>query len=526
MGNSSKKLEVLLKYLDQGELVLPEIQRDFVWKKKNIQLLFDSLYRELPIGSMLVWKSQVAVPKKKRKTKHGPIIGNFYGYLLDGQQRLTAIQLVFEGDEKYPLYFSMRPVDEEDPHRNRFCYASRRIKNDPWYIPVSDVLSKNYSTSNIIQNLKNLDEIYLTQDEDAVYACLAKLNSILQYEVGVIEFEQQDYRKATELFVRFNSTGRNLNKSDLASAELALQVEDLVSDRIMPETARYEQYRFTMPFLIRSLASVHTGKGKFTNPSDIWAGSTEKEIEQSWNKTSRALGEVIKFLTGTVRWDSDRWLPSINALIPLIYIFSSTKPTIKDLKLARKWLLLSGAHAYFSGSVYSKLDMILRKLKRAKYGPSMTKLWQLTRRELPKLTEKDFEVRRMSGGIMSLYISILRDKGAVDWIGQTSLEGQVKGHNAELQVHHFFPKRLLLDSGVDTEDINTFANYTIINKSTNLGISDEEPAVYIKKFKIKAKDLRHQCIPSRRSLWKVENYYEFLEERRVLLAKNANAFLK
>ena len=55
MGIANKKLKDLLNRFDAAELVLPEIQRDFVWGKNNVLLLFDSLYRGLPIGSMLVW---------------------------------------------------------------------------------------------------------------------------------------------------------------------------------------------------------------------------------------------------------------------------------------------------------------------------------------------------------------------------------------------------------------------------------------------------------------------------------------
>jgi len=58
MGVTTKSLRTLLDHIDAGELVLPEIQRDFVWSKKNVLLLFDSLYRGLPIGYMLVWKTK------------------------------------------------------------------------------------------------------------------------------------------------------------------------------------------------------------------------------------------------------------------------------------------------------------------------------------------------------------------------------------------------------------------------------------------------------------------------------------
>ena len=63
------------------------------------------MYRRLPVGYMLVWKAKIAVAGKpfkgRKKPKFGQAIDNFYGYLLDGQQRLTAISLVKDGDENH-----------------------------------------------------------------------------------------------------------------------------------------------------------------------------------------------------------------------------------------------------------------------------------------------------------------------------------------------------------------------------------------------------------------------------------------
>ena len=113
VSNVTKPIGKLLEMMDRGKLVLPEIQRDFVWSRKAIKLLIDSFYRGLPIGHMLVWKASVAVEKKAfdhQTLKRGVSLEGFYGYLLDGQQRLTAL-LSPSGrcDEEYPLMFNVWP---------------------------------------------------------------------------------------------------------------------------------------------------------------------------------------------------------------------------------------------------------------------------------------------------------------------------------------------------------------------------------------------------------------------------------
>ena len=44
--------------IDYKQYLRPAIQREFVWNPRQIELLFDSLMRNYPIGSLLMWKVQ------------------------------------------------------------------------------------------------------------------------------------------------------------------------------------------------------------------------------------------------------------------------------------------------------------------------------------------------------------------------------------------------------------------------------------------------------------------------------------
>lgn len=50
-------IEHLVKEVLDGELLLPEMQRDYVWKSTQVRNLFDSLYRGYPSGQLLVWET-------------------------------------------------------------------------------------------------------------------------------------------------------------------------------------------------------------------------------------------------------------------------------------------------------------------------------------------------------------------------------------------------------------------------------------------------------------------------------------
>jgi len=87
--HTTKSLGELLAFIDREQLVLPEIQRDFIWDRRSVLKLFDSLYRQMPIGHMLVWKARQAVRSKgfahRRPPRGAHELDGFFGYLLDGQ---------------------------------------------------------------------------------------------------------------------------------------------------------------------------------------------------------------------------------------------------------------------------------------------------------------------------------------------------------------------------------------------------------------------------------------------------------
>lgn len=71
-----------------SEVHIPALQRGLVWRPKQIELLWDSLFRGIPIGSFVVCPY---IDAQKRVDK----VSATY-HLLDGQQRANAIQLGFD----------------------------------------------------------------------------------------------------------------------------------------------------------------------------------------------------------------------------------------------------------------------------------------------------------------------------------------------------------------------------------------------------------------------------------------------
>jgi uncharacterized protein with ParB-like and HNH nuclease domain len=92
-------------------LLLPAIQREFVWGPEKVEWLFDSLLQGYPIGSFLFWDVRDSQAKadyryyevlreyRERYQTHNPqfqTVGfSDFEAILDGQQRLTSLYIGF-----------------------------------------------------------------------------------------------------------------------------------------------------------------------------------------------------------------------------------------------------------------------------------------------------------------------------------------------------------------------------------------------------------------------------------------------
>jgi hypothetical protein len=115
---------------------------------------------------------------------------------------------------------------------------------------------------------------------------------------------------------------------------------------------------------------------------------------------------------------------------------------------------------------------------------------------------------------------------AVDWESGIELTGHLLGHLQMLQIHHIFPKRVLYQHEYGRPEVNAIANFTFLTQAANLWILDREPEAYFPEVEARHPGaLASHWIPMDSTLWKAENYLNFLAARRELLAKAGNQFL-
>lgn len=60
----------IISWISTNECVLPDIQREFVWKDYQITQLFDSLLKGYPFGTLLFWKVEKNFKETERQVRY------------------------------------------------------------------------------------------------------------------------------------------------------------------------------------------------------------------------------------------------------------------------------------------------------------------------------------------------------------------------------------------------------------------------------------------------------------------------
>jgi Protein of unknown function DUF262 len=142
MGTKSYSIAHLLNEIRDEDIVLPDLQREFVWQRDQIRLLFDSIMQGYPFGSLLPWETRfldVYYRDFVRDARDGitffpkmKAAGKPKRMVLDGQQRLQSLYLGLYGSHNGSrLYFDVtsgpesqvRADEDEDQALGKYRFA-------------------------------------------------------------------------------------------------------------------------------------------------------------------------------------------------------------------------------------------------------------------------------------------------------------------------------------------------------------------------------------------------------------------
>jgi hypothetical protein len=520
------KISTILDHIDSGYIALPEFQRGYVWNRDQVRSFFDSLYRRHPVGSLLVW---VTESNDARYRGEGDLAPGVVKLLLDGQQRMTSLYGVlrgkapqfFDGNEK--ALFGLRFHLE----RQEFAYYSAiKMDEDPLWIDVTDLMQKGHS--GLGKHLETLGSKPELVEKVGNYAGrLANIIGITDIELHVEEVtgQEKSIEVVVDIFNRVNSGGTKLSQGDLALAKICADWPE-AREKMKSAIKRWEDagFGFDLDWLLRNINTIVTGEAKF-----LYLHNVEGDkVMDGLNRAINAIDQILNLVGGRLGLDHDRVLFGRYAFPVMAHYFDKKNRKLDETEQDRLlfWYVQAAMWGRFSGSTESFIDRDLNVLENIDGALDrlieQLRLWHGGL----KAEEGHFEGWSLGARFYPVLYMLTRIGEAKDWGTGLPLKQGLLGKRNWLEVHHIFPKAILYNSDFKKGQVNAIANFCFQTGQTNLSIGKKAPKEYFPEVEEKHPGaLASQWIPMDKELWKIENYLDFLRERRKLLAEATNKFM-
>ena len=517
-----------LEEIHRHDLVLPAIQREFVWKPEQIYRLFDSLMQGYPFGTFLYWRVSPETSGKfnffdfvlNYHERHGrhcpplpPMPNQKLTAVLDGQQRLTALNIGLRGSmtwkrprlwwnnpDAFPvrrLYLDLlrRPdEDNEDGSQYRFRFRTDEGSQDGgecWF-PVKDVMSMDGGLPMVRWLNKRLPQ----EQVDSAFETLDRLHSVVHKERLVAYYEEkgQELDKVLQIFIRTNDGGTPLSHSDLL---LSIAVAQWTKHDAREEIHRLvdELNRIGVGFafskdLVLKAGLMLSDIGSVGFKIDNFNREHMDVFESKWDDIKRALTLTVHLVSGF--GFNGQTLRAHNAILPIAYYLYRKDPGDsylahsrfeQDRRDIREWLIRSLLKSGVWGSGLDTLLTALRQVIREGEGdvfPAAEIGKEMEGRGRPLVFEdgevEDLADMRYGDGLTFALLSLL--------FPFADLRNQ-------FHVDHIFPSsrfnvRRLRSAGVPDDQIDDFvqskdriANLQLLQGAVNIEKNATMPAEWL-----------------------------------------------
>lgn len=521
-----RTIQDLLSQISRSEILLPEFQRGYVWNRDQVRALMQSLYRRHPTGHLLIWRTYKPSLVRGAETAHHD--GHSL-LLLDGQQRLTTLYVLFKGEaprfyEGESLFFDLHfNVQTEE---FRFWQRSRMEKNPAW-IGVHEFLSEGLNA--LLERLESLDEdrrLIIQQN----LARLSRLDKVRDYtytvdQVSGDEFSVED---VVDIFNRVNSRGTPLTKADLAVAHVcSIWPEARAELRAFSAKMADQGFGVDLNFLVRCMVGVATGSVMLEG-SFIRTPATT--LQGAWQAMQPAFEHLVSVLRHEAFVGSLGDLPTVNVLIPATIFLARQRGQFPSDTVKRRfirWMYLAGLWARYSGASETKLQQDVALVSGRDLDPTH-ELEAAILRERGRigLEASDLERARIDSAVAHLSRVVARARDARDWFTGIRVYDRALGRSRGDERHYIFSHKVLKGVGFDDpQRTNAVANRSILGQPAPRE-HRVSPAEYLPRVdEDQPGALRTQSVPMDRELWEPERFLDFLAARRRLLADAINAYV-
>jgi hypothetical protein len=525
----------ILGFINAGDIAIPEIQRPFVWKRRQVRDLIDSLYEGFPAGYLIVWQSPNVKLKDGRDSLGKKI-------LIDGQQRVTALMAAILGqqiiDDDYKgthIRIAFNPLAQKE--EDRFAVQdSSHLKSKKWIPDISVLFKNEFSSRKFINN-------YLAEnegvDDERLDSAITQLKSIANRQIGVVELAHHlEIDSVTEIFIRINSQGKPLSQSDFAMSKIA--ADETYGGNLLRKAIDYFCHLAVEPSFYQQIsAKDHDFMSSEYAPKMKWLKDSNDDIyDPDYNDMLRVsfmhkfcrgkLGDLVSLLSGRnfetrsfqadISEESFSNLKSgvlnfmnqhhfenfvlaiksvgfvspkmINSKITLdfaytLYLLLSASNEIakNDIKrYVQKWYILSTLTGRYVNSAETNMDRDLKAIQAKGFKTFFLE------NEHVHLSDSFWDIELVqsleTSSSNSPYFSafLAAQVHASDralFSSSSKVSDLITGTG---DIHHIFPREYLKQNGIlERSKYNQVANYVYLDNQVNVIIGKKAPSDYFSK---------------------------------------------
>jgi len=469
---SVDRIDELARRILIGDVLLPKFQRAFVWEKKQILRLLDSVNRGYPIGSVLLWQSRQELRSENRIADleiELPKPDYPVNYLLDGQQRLSTVcgAMYWQGhdpnsswniayDLRRELFFHLISLDDPPLHQIR--------------------LNKLSDASAFFSHVANL-----TTDDREVLRHRANnlFNRFKDYKVATVTLGDMSIQDVAPIFERINSSGTPLTIVDLMRAATWSPEFDLIDsiDAILTELAAKGFSGIDRKVVLRNL-SASAGGGFSVESIDSLRDHSPEILKRAADAPEQAYRRAVDFLATEIRVESAEVLPYKNQLVILAETFRLLPiPNAAQYQAIGHWFWRTAVSGYFGGWNTGSMTEDQASVKAFASGMTSEIVMPVPQPNYDLWTNRIFRLNNAHAKLLAI---VLAHHCPIDLLtGQAIDISKALAWINVKEFHHFFPRNFLERQGERQQRINCLANFIMLSSTSNKIISDSAPAEYL-----------------------------------------------
>lgn len=574
-------IETLISWVKSGEIAIPEIQRPFVWNSTKVRDLMDSLYQGYPVGYIIAWRNPNIKLKDGSLSEGKKILIDGQQRVTALTAAIIGQQVVNKDYKRIRIKISFNPHEEKFETLTPAISRDKKwiddistVFNGNLFDIVGDYLVKNpdadkLKIQTVFQNLLNIPKKQIGLIELSGDLDIEKVTEIfIRINSQGVELSQADF-VMSKIAANENYGGNLLRKAIDYFSHLAVAPEfftHIAENDIEFSRTEYFQkiswlknengdlYNPTYKDILRVAFTFKFNRGKLSDLVSLLSGRNfesrefeEKIAKQSYDTLITGVKDFINetnfkrflMIITSAGFVDNRLIRSVNAMnfAYILYLKLKEQGYNSALieKYVKKWFILTLLTGRYSGSPESRFDFDIKNISQKDFGDYLKEIedaqlsdafWNaelIQRLNTSSSTSPAFNVFLAA----QCYFS---DKGFLS--KDITVKNLIEQRG---DVHHIFPRDLLKKKGLSRGQYNQIANYVYTQSEINIKIGNKPIEIYLNEaieqcndgdlkyggitdFELMLENLKQNAVPDTIFEMTMENYQEFLIERRKLMA--------